>query len=90
MNSLTLGDGRRMSRRFRFKHRWPRKGDKIWVEGEQQPNGIIILVDWFDSSVMEVTVKFHDTGVLKVIPWDDLDGNWSDSFGGTWLLHKLT
>lgn len=73
----------------KFKIHQPRRGEKVWVEGEKQPNGTIIAVDRFDGDIQQVTVKFHETKQIKDIPWDDLDGNWSDSFGGTWMIHKL-
>jgi hypothetical protein len=67
----------------------PRRGEAVWIEGEKQPNGKIIFVDWFDSEPQEVVVRFHETNEIKEYSWEDFQGNWTEAFGGTWMLHKL-
>lgn len=62
-----------------------RKKDKVWVEGEQQPNGFIEDIDWHGH---EIHVRFHDTRVKGVYSFDRFDGSWTDKFGGVWMLDK--
>jgi hypothetical protein len=50
----------------------------------EQPNGVIIYVNYPDREVM---VKFFD-GKFGSYSFDDLEGNWTDALGGTYLLYK--
>jgi len=77
--------------KLRSKTSSPRIGDKVWNQErlmsltEDQPNGYICLVIWDDR---EVVVRYHDNrGTTEVMSWDDLDGNWTDKFGGTYILY---
>jgi hypothetical protein len=58
----------------------PQRGDKVWIEDETQPNGVIIYVD---RKEREVIVKFHETDDIQSFPSDDLE--WTDKYGGTWF-----
>lgn len=64
-------------------------GQKIWVEErldtKQQPNGTILMVNWQDE---EVTVKYQDCQDYDMFTFDQLRGNWTDKFGGSWMIHK--
>lgn len=48
----------------------PQYGDKVWLEGETQPNGHIVNIDWHDK---EVHVRCYDTGELHSLEWDQFD-----------------
>ena len=63
----------------------PRVGDKVWNQNsiDNQPNGYICQVIWDER---EVIVKYYDNR-SEVIGWDELDGNWTDKFGGTYILY---
>jgi hypothetical protein len=50
---------------------------------------VISYIDWFDGEPQEITVKFYDTKTRKEFPFAEFEGNWSESFGGTWMLPKL-
>jgi len=69
----------------------PRRLDKIWVEGQPQPNGYVLLVD---HDMAEVLVRFYDDktrGVeakVKTFALDDFYSNFSHSFGGIWMMHS--
>lgn len=77
-----------MARRFPKEHK-PRRGESVWIEGQPQPNGVIIAVDWDDGEPQEITVRFHETKDVQVYYYHEFDGNWTDKFGGTWMIHKL-
>lgn len=67
-----------------------RIGLKVWykprhAEGKQ-PNGYISRILWGDDR--EVVVKFHDSTDTETFTWDDLEGTWTDKFGGTFMLYQ--
>lgn len=62
----------------------PRRLDKIWVEGQPQPNGYVLKVDY---DMAEVLVKFYDDRTAT-FALDDFYSNFSHSFGGIWMMHS--
>lgn len=71
--------------KLRQKTSSPRVGDKVWNQNrfDDQPNGYIIQVIWADR---EVIIKYYDRS-SEVMSWDELDGSWTDKFGGTYILY---
>lgn len=62
----------------------PRRGDKLWDQGRlpDQPNGVIIMVDWEEG---EVTVQFHDGAeTRKQYSFNELENHWDGDFMGGW------
>jgi hypothetical protein len=66
--------------------RFPRMRDPVWIEGESQPNGLIVYIDYEDK---QVKVAFYGGEQKWYSIEDKLDGNWNaHSFGGTWLIRE--
>lgn len=61
----------------------PAVGDKFWVEGIG--SGKITYV-YFHYKL--ISVDFFEKG-LKTFEFDDVLGNWSEDFGGTWMLFNI-
>jgi len=73
--------------KLRQKASSPHVGDKVWNQNkiDDQPNGYICQVIWDER---EVIVKYYDNkGTSEVLSWDELDGNWTDKLGGTYILY---
>jgi hypothetical protein len=47
----------------------PRIGERVWVHGKQQPNGIIINIVWGTDD--PIVVKFYDTNEIDSYSWDE-------------------
>jgi hypothetical protein len=63
----------------------PQKGEKFWDSRQLQPNGIIVRVIW-QYGEREIIVKFYETGNVVSYEMEELEGNWTSGYGGTWLL----
>lgn len=63
----------------------PKVGDNIWVNGEPQPNGVIIHIDW--SYDKEILVQFYDTRDHKTLEWEQLEGCFDDHLN-QWIIHN--
>lgn len=61
----------------------PETGQKFWKEGVG--SGKITYV-YFHYKL--VTVDFFEKGV-KTFEFDEVLGNWTDDFGGTWMLYNI-
>ena len=66
----------------------PQVGDKFWAEKMPQPNGKIICVDW-EFHCVKVMFEGKDK-IVKDYSFEDLDGAWTDQYGGTWMIWSLT
>lgn len=69
--------------------RQPRKGDRVWIEqrhteGVGQPNGTITNLDFHFE---EIEVVFLD-GKIDYYTFDQFECNWSNRFGGIWLISE--
>lgn len=82
-----------MARRF---FRWshiPRRLDKFndRNRGPWRSNGYIYHILWKEDP-KEVLVKFwtkvDDVYETDSYTFDEIEGNWTDSFGGTWIIPK--
>ena len=60
-----------------------RCGDKVWVEGKKQPNGVIAHIDWHDK---EVYVECYDTHEQVVIDFDNFT-SFNDRLN-QWVIHE--
>ena len=68
----------------------PRVGDAVWDQSRHtrenlQANGKIIRIDWLERVVI---VHFYNDRGRKEFSVDELEGRWTDRFGGTWLLDE--
>ena len=73
--------------RTRYKTGLPRRGEKVWQaishDGSRGRNGIIAQVEY---ETKEVIVLWLTTGQVESYSFDDLEGCWTDKFGGTYIL----
>lgn len=65
------------------KERQPEWHDKFWHEGIG--SGQIIRVNERDRMV---TVDFYEKGI-RTYEFDELLGNWSEDYRGTWLIYNI-
>lgn len=61
----------------------PEVNEKFWKE--DIGSGKITYVYW---NYKLVTVDFFEKGV-KTFELDEVLGNWSDDYGGTWMLYNI-
>lgn len=61
----------------------PEVGQKLWKEGVG--SGKITYI-YFNYKL--VVVDFYDKGV-STFEMEEVLGNWSDDFGGTWMLYNI-
>lgn len=61
----------------------PRVGHGVWVEGQSQPNGRIVNIDWHDK---EVHVLFYDLNIQEAFEWDQFD-TFNDRLN-QWIIHR--
>lgn len=64
--------------------RWQTKvevGQKFWQEGIG--SGKIDAIDW---KLKMIYVNFYEKG-RRTYEFDVLFGNWSDHYGGTWMIY---
>lgn len=72
----------------------PRRGHPFW-DGSREPTsrtGEIISVirnddEWDVWEDGEVVVKFPDGNIQSYI-FEEIDGCWTDKFGGTWMINE--
>lgn len=58
-------------------------GQKFWAKGRKQPNGKVVDIDWPSE---EIQVRYYDTNEIESFTFDELDGKWTDRYGGTWYI----
>lgn len=81
----------RHRRFYRFGHR-PQRGDKFndRNRGPWRSNGFVHAILWKEDP-KEVIVKFWtktERMESDSYTFDELEGNWTDHFGGTWIIPK--
>ena len=72
----------------------PRKGQRFWDGDRPAPdrNGEVIRVlreddEWDVWEEGEVIVQFP-SGKTESYIFEDIDGKWTDKFGGTWMVNE--
>lgn len=63
-----------------------RCGDAVYQairKPDLQPNGYIKQINWSEQTV---TVKYYDDPNTEDIDWEELEGTWTDKFGGLYYL----
>ncbi len=71
--------------------REPEPNDPVWVgerrERGKQPNGYVLRLNKDeDEDIESVLVKFHDCEDVEEIDWSEMEGSWTQGYGGVWLM----
>lgn len=65
-------------------NQYPEIGQKFWEEGIG--SGKITHVSFPPDN--DLIVDFYEKGV-KTYELDEVLGNWTEDYGGTWMIHKI-
>ena len=60
----------------------PRAGDSIMLDGDDIVRGKIVFVRWSH----ELAIAKFDDGSRRDFEWRELEGQWTDRFGGTYII----
>lgn len=80
--------------KLRNRQSLPKIGEKVWqaerIDRDLQPNGKIVNVLYKDKTVI---VHFYEEGETagkrsKEIEFSDLEGCWTDKFGGCYIIER--